>query len=113
MFRFIAAFALVSVSQALEPFVPPIAVQTAQQASLPNVITINYDVPKKSFLAKIPKADVFYKATLNGVEPEPVSFLKAHGDNFPRPMPVLNVDIPVRGYSAGNVYAKEIGSFGY
>merc|ERR1712224_667738 len=30
----------------LEPFVPPIAVQEAQQMSLPSVININYQVPK-------------------------------------------------------------------
>ena len=55
----LAAAATCSTVQALEPFVPPIAIQSVTQASLPNVVNIEYDTPR-SFLQKTPRTDVYF-----------------------------------------------------
>ena len=82
MFRVLAA--IVAPALALEPFVPPIAVQTAMQASLPDVISINYDVPKAgltSLLSAIKAAsdkDAYFRASLYGASAS-TSFLQRRG----------------------------------
>ena len=45
----LASVVVVGVSAKMEIFVPPIAMQTSQQASLPGVVNINYDVPRLGF----------------------------------------------------------------
>ncbi|CAD7975636.1 unnamed protein product [Amoebophrya sp. A25] len=57
---------------ALEPFVPPIAVQDVMQASLPNVVDIHYDVPQGFSADMTAIADSAARSTLYGR----TSFLK-------------------------------------
>ena len=146
MFSKIFALASLSGAAAWDPFVLPGAIQHAQQASLPNIVTVDFQAPR-SFLAK--KDSQYQTAVesacaamdqhlsqqnnfMNEVSPSTSvmatvvdahankfnldadmtqmltkdvancasetmqSFLGVHGDEVPRPTPVLSILIPVR-----------------
>ncbi|CAD7965981.1 unnamed protein product [Amoebophrya sp. A25] len=98
-------------AMALEPFVPPIAIQDVMQASLPSVIDIHYDVPHTSGGVESAKAvsdaDAVARSTLYGR----TSFLKRGTTDvyFENPAPAATLEASyqaILGAVKSNIKAK-------